>query len=170
MVKGKKVAISKKRWEEMKQKVKEAKENLYLLQRIKADFDNYRKKVEKERLKLMEFANEDLLLDLLPVIDNFERALNASQRSQDFTSHLKGVELIEKQLLDVLKKRGLEPMEVIGKRFNPEEHDAVEVVDSKDQSEDTIIGEVLKGYKLNGKLIRPSKVKVAKKVSQEGGR
>lgn len=126
------------------------------LQRLQAEFINYRNRIEKEKKELIENANEKLILNLLDVIDNFDRALK-SIKDKDTK---KGIEMIYKQLNTVLKNQGLTPINSIGQKFNPYEHEAVLKEESK-QEENVIIEEFQKGYKLKDKIIRPSKVKIS---------
>jgi molecular chaperone GrpE len=131
------------------------------LLRTAAEFDNYRKRVERERRELADYMKGDILADLLPILDNFERALQAP--SADASESLrKGVELIHKQLLDFLKKRGVAPIEALGADFDPNFHQAVIHEASPSHREGEVIEELQRGYMLGDKLLRPSMVKVAK--------
>ncbi|MEA3432136.1 MAG: nucleotide exchange factor GrpE [candidate division WOR-3 bacterium] len=145
--------------EEIKTKNKEIKElrNKYLM--ALADLENYKKRAEKESEEFMKYANERLLKELIPVVDNFERALMVKHSNDDFS---KGIELIYKHLLSVLKKEGVEAFESVGKEFNPRYHEAVSVVASK-HKDGIVIEELEKGYNLKGKLARPARVVVAQK-------
>ena len=142
--------------------------------RAVADFDNYRKRIDRERRELSEYAAADVLLDLLPIIDNFERALSASSPSAPTAAKAaadkpaendalrRGVELIHKQMLDLLRKRGVVPIEALGADFDPNVHQAVMHEESAEHREGEVIGELRKGYTLNDRLLRPAMVKVAK--------
>jgi molecular chaperone GrpE len=158
-----KVTIAKKTWETAKKKVKLSDEYLERLTRLQADFENYRKRVAKEREGLFNFANESLITELLPVLDNFERAIKHSNDVKDISTVTKGVELIEKQLRGVLEKEGLKVIETKDETFDPEKHEAVERVASKKYSEGTIVEEMQKGYILKDRVIRPAAVKVSKR-------
>ena len=126
------------------------------LQRERADFDNFRKRIENEKADIFKFANENLILELLPVLDNFSRSLEHTKHL-DGTPHQEGLKLIKKQLEDVLKNNGLEKIEVkVGDSFDPALHEAV------DGEGDLIAEVVLEGYKLNGKVTRAVKVKTGK--------
>lgn len=130
--------------------------------RSAADFENAKKRLSKEREAFLKFALEGLVLELLPVLDNFERAVAHIETSDKKTKPVHdGFLLIQKQLFTALFDHGLKRVESIGKPFDPHVHEAVEHVISPDQPEGLVIEEVLPGYQLNGKLIRPAKVKVS---------
>lgn len=132
--------------------------------RSAADFENAKKRLAKERETFLKFALEGLVLELLPVLDNFERAVAHIETSDEKTKPVHdGFLLIQKQLFTALFEHGLKRVESIGKPFDPHLHEAVEHVISHDQPEGIVIEEVLPGYQLNGKLIRPAKVKVSAK-------
>lgn len=126
--------------------------------RLQAEFDNFRKRSEKDRSEFVQYAGMELIRELLPVLDNFELALKAEPTGKEYA---KGVEMIYQRMADTLKKTGLEPIEAEGKTFDPHVHQAVEKVQTADAPDETIIGEFQRGYKYKGKLLRPSMVKVA---------
>ena len=130
-------------------------------QRTQADFLNFKKQSTDERVKLINDANEDLILDILPVLDNFQLA--AKHTPKDLTDNVwaQGINQIEKQLELILNNSGLTKIESVGQLFDAELHEAIEEVES-DEKSGTIVEEVLAGYTLNDSLIRPAKVKVAK--------
>ena len=131
------------------------------LLRTAAEFDNYRKRVERERRELVEYAAADVLTDLITIIDDLERALQVSaEGSAD--AYRQGVELIHKQMLDLLKKRGVRVMETVGTDFDPNFHQAVIHEVSADHREGEVIQELRRGYMLGDRLLRPAMVKVAK--------
>jgi molecular chaperone GrpE len=130
------------------------------LLRTAAEFDNYRKRVERERRDLADFMKADILTEILPIVDNFERALQTS--SSDIDSLRKGVELIHKQMLDFLRKRGVTPIEALGADFDPNFHQAVIHETSPFHREGEVIEELQRGFMLGDKLLRPAMVKVAK--------
>ena len=130
------------------------------LLRTAAEFDNYRKRVERERRDLADFMKADILAEILPIVDNFERALQAP--SSDIDSLRKGVELIHKQMHDFLRKRGVTPIEALGADFDPNFHQAVIHETSPSHREGEVIEELQRGYMLGDKLLRPAMVKVAK--------
>ena len=129
--------------------------------RAVADFDNYRKRIERERRELSEYAAADVLRELLPIIDNLERALNAPA-SGDIEGVRKGVELIHQQMVDLLRKRGVTPIEAVGADFDPRYHQAVVQEHSPDHRDGEVLEEFTRGYMLGDRLLRPAMVKVAK--------
>jgi molecular chaperone GrpE len=130
------------------------------LLRTAAEFDNYRKRVERERRELADYMKADVLAEILPIVDNFERALQSP--SPEGEPLRKGVELIHKQMLDFLRKRGVTPIEALGADFDPNFHQAVIHETSPSHREGEVIEELQRGYMLGDKLLRPAMVKVAK--------
>jgi len=131
------------------------------LLRKTAEFDNYRKRTDRERLQLSEAAAADLLTELLPLVDDMERALKADAGSDGAESIRRGVELIHKQLLDTLRKRGVKPIEALGADFDPHFHQAVSYEPADGRREGEVIEEFRRGYMLGDRLLRPAMVKVA---------
>ncbi len=134
--------------------------------RRQADFENYRKRVERERGETHTRIVGDVAKKLLPVVDNLSRALEAERsvetsESAEFRHFLHGVELIGKQLADVLESFGVEPIAAVGERFDPHVHEAVVTEPSDEHEPDTIIEELARGYRIGDRLLRPSMVKVA---------
>ena len=129
-----------------------------LLRRRQADFENFRRRVERDRSDYIQFAGMELVGELLPVLDDFERALKAPSSDPEY---LRGVELIYQRLYNVLRKMGLEPIEAVGKPFDPNVHQAVDKVATEDAEDQTVLEEYQRGYNFKGKLLRPSMVKVA---------
>lgn len=132
------------------------------LLRKAAEFDNYKRRTEKEFISLLDSANEELILDILPAIDDFERSLQHMEESENNDSHSEGIRLIYKKLISTLEKKGLKPIDAIGLEFDPDQHQALMQVDSDKYESGTVVEEHLKGYKLNEKVIRHSQVLVAK--------
>ena len=130
------------------------------LLRTAAEFDNYRKRVERERRDLADYMKADILAEILPIVDNFERALQVPSPEGDALR--KGVELIHKQMLDFLRKRGVTPIEALGTDFDPNFHQAVIHEATPFHREGEVIEELQRGYMLGDKLLRPAMVKVAK--------
>lgn len=130
-----------------------------ILQHIQADFENYKKRIEIEKAEFIKYANKDLILNILPVLDNFELALKHTSNKEEF---IKGIDLVYANLRDILGKTGLKPIQALKTQFDPEKHEALMQENSKEK-QGTIIEEFQKGYILNDKVIRPTKVKVAKK-------
>lgn len=143
------------------QEKKEAAEDYYnRLLRLQADFDNYRRRTARERDDFARYAAATLCEALLPVLDNFQLALEA--KGQDPASVVKGVEMIYRQLLDVLQKEGLTPVEALGQQFDPAKHEAAMQERTDQHPDNTVIAELRRGYYLKDKLLRPAMVKVAK--------
>src|SRR5262249_4116207 len=132
------------------------------LLRKTAEFDNYRKRTERERIQLSEAAAADLLTELLPLVDDLERALKAEAGTDTGEGIRKGVELIHKRLLEVLRKRGVTPIETLGADFDPHYHMAVAHEAAEGRREGEVIEEFRRGYMLGDRLLRPAMVKVAK--------
>jgi molecular chaperone GrpE len=132
------------------------------LLRKTAEFDNYRKRTDRERLQLSEAAAADLIKDLLPLVDDLERALKADAGSEGADAIRRGVELIHKQLLDTLRKRGVTPIEALGADFDPHYHMAVAHEPAEGRREGEVVEEFTRGYMLGDRLLRPAMVKVAK--------
>jgi molecular chaperone GrpE len=132
------------------------------LLRRQAEFENFRKRVDRERSETYQRARVEILLELLPVIDNLERAMSSFQATgADAESLRHGVELIHKQFKDALTKLGLQPVEAVGQAFDPHFHEAVTMEPTDEHKENTVIEEFERGYKLGDRLLRPAKVKVA---------
>jgi molecular chaperone GrpE len=126
-----------------------------------ADFENFRKRVEKEKEDIVCFANERLIHELLPILDNLQRALSTVLDQAGADSILEGVRMVSTQLHSVLGACGLEPLEAVGGPFDPQQHEAVGVLPSDEHVDGTVISELQKGYRLKGKVLRPSMVHVA---------
>lgn len=131
------------------------------LLRTAAEFDNYRKRVERERREASEYAAADVLSELLPIIDNFDRALQAPA-GPETDAFRKGIELIHRQMLELLRKRGVKPIDALGADFDPNFHEAVVHETSSDHREGEVMQELQRGYTLGDRLLRPAMVKVAK--------
>lgn len=137
------------------------KEYLTHLERLQADFDNYKKRQEKKQKEFIEFANERLISNLLSVIDNLERALDSTKNEKDTKAIREGINNTLKEFYNILKKEGVVPMESIGHRFDPYKHEAVMKTETDKHSEDTVTEEFQKGYYIKSKVLRPAIVKVA---------
>lgn len=128
------------------------------LLRHAAEFDNFRKRTERERADLFEYAAADAVSALLPVLDDFERALKVQTAD---TEYVKGIELIYQRMFEVLAKLGLQPIEAEGKPFDPNFHHAIEMVQTDEHEDQTVLAELVRGYTFKGRLLRASMVKVA---------
>lgn len=132
-----------------------------LLLRRQAEFDNFRKRTERERSEYLQYAGMEMARDMVPILDDFERALKVDASGSP--EYAKGVEMIYTRMLEALKKVGLEPMESTGKIFDPHLHQAIERVETEDAPDNTVLGEFQRGYQFKGKLLRPAMVRVAVK-------
>jgi len=141
---------------------KRAKEYLAGWQRAKADHINYRKKTEEQKEELVKYCNEDLILKILPVIDAMDLALEHVPKQHKTENWVAGIVAIEDMLLKVLEENGVKEIETKDQQFNPEFHEAIEHVKDKDFKTGEIIEELARGFKLNGRVIRAAKVKVAR--------
>jgi len=126
--------------------------------RLQAEFDNFRKRSERDRSEFSQYAGMEAIREILPVLDNFELALKTETADKHYE---KGIELIYQRMTDSLKKMGLEPIETSGEKFDPHIHQAVEQVQTSDAADHTILSDFQRGYRFKGKLLRPSMVKVA---------
>lgn len=132
------------------------------LARTMAEYQNYRKRVEKEKQDLMKYANEKIMKDLIQVHDNFERAIGAMDRENEaLTSVINGVEMIKKSFDDILERYGISEVDAVGQPFNPDHHHAVMTEEREGVEANTVLEVFQKGYKLHEKVIRPSMVKVS---------
>lgn len=130
--------------------------------RLVAEFDNYKKRTDKEYISLIQNANEKLITELLPVIDDLERSLAHLDEENEFKAMVEGFQLIHKNLTSLLDKQGLKPMKSVGEEFDPDKHDALMQVENKQVESNHIVDEHLKGYIYNDKVIRHAQVIVSK--------
>jgi molecular chaperone GrpE len=133
------------------------------LLRKQAEFDNYKKRVDREKSEFLQFAAADLMKELLNALDSFDLALKNAASKPDAQSMLRGFQLIYKQLQDTLTRFGLKPIDAKGKEFDPHFHQAVSTQATDEVEENMVIDEMRKGYLLNGRLLRPAMVSVAAK-------
>lgn len=156
------LAFKEARIKELEESVEEHKAN-YL--RKHADFENFRRRMQKEKSDAIKHANESLISDLIEVIDNFDRALLSASDSEDFNSFKEGIEMIEKQFKGMLQSNwGLSRIESVGKEFDPQIHEAMFMEDSEEVDVPTVSEEFQSGYMLHDKVLRAPKVKIAKPV------
>ncbi|HPK53616.1 MAG TPA: nucleotide exchange factor GrpE [Smithellaceae bacterium] len=148
------------------EKEKEAAANYDKYLRAVAELDNYKKRAAKEKSEIMKYGKEDIIRDLLPFIDSIDRALEHADNANDIQSFKDGLKLMQEQLLAGLKKHGVEKIECCGKEFDPNFHDAFMQVDHEQFEDNRIISELERGYLLNGRLLRPSRVSVCKKINK----
>jgi molecular chaperone GrpE len=152
---------------ELKKKAEERDTYFDQLLRTKAEFMNYQKRVVKEHESTAQFAVQNLILDFLLELDNFDRALKLADNSKDFDKFVEGIKLIEEQLFKVLGKYGVESIETVGKAFDPNLHEAVMEEENNEMPHHTIVDEFQRGFLLKERVIRPSKVKVSKRTIEE---
>lgn len=149
----------------LEEKEKETADNYEKYLRSVAEFDNYRKRMVKDKADAIKYGNEDIIKDILPFMDSLDRALEHD--TGDIKAFKDGVALIQGQLLCCLKKHGVERIDTTGKDFDPNFHEALMQVESDQHDDNKIVSEMEKGYLLNGRLVRPSKVCVCKKTKDE---
>ncbi|MBI5328737.1 MAG: nucleotide exchange factor GrpE [Deltaproteobacteria bacterium] len=146
----------------LEEKTKEAETNYNKFLRVCADLDNYKKRAEKEKGDLISFSNERLIKELIPVVDNLERAINHIDDESDFSAIQDGIKLVLDNLLTVLKKFGIGVVSAMGAKFDPTKHEAVNQEETSECEPGTVIKEFHKGYYLNGRLLRPAMVVISK--------
>lgn len=149
--------------------IEENKEYKELYLKTLADFKNYKKREAKEIERIKDLVKGDIILKILPIIDNFERAMCFEMNDNNFESIKKGIEMIYKQFLNILEKEEVKQFSSIGEKFDPSKHEAVGIAYDDSKEEDTILDEVEKGYYYKDSLLRPAKVIVSKKMKKEGG-
>ena len=150
---------------ELEKEKSKSEDYLRRLQYLQADFENYRKRVEKETSDIRQFGNQRLLSDLIVVNDELELALREAEESREDPTIVEGVGMVHKRLQSILSKEGVEKIPSLGSKFNPDLHDAALRVVS-DKEEGTIVEEIRQGYTLKGKVLRPSIVKVAENSAE----
>jgi molecular chaperone GrpE len=150
-------------------KTGEAEENYDRLLRVSAEFENYKKRTAREMAEFQKYANQALLKELLPIIDNLELAIKAAAEAADSTDAclLDGVELTRKEILKVFENFHVEPIDALGKPFDPNFHEAVMREESEEHPENTVVNELQKGYLMHDRLLRPSMVVVAMPKNKE---
>jgi molecular chaperone GrpE len=149
---------------ELEERTRQAEERLDQLKYLQADFDNFRKWNAKEKEAITALANERLIHDLLVILDDFERALPSLEQEKN----REGMQMVYKKLVKILAGYGLEPIECVGKKFDPNSHEAL-CREQCGEETNTILEDLGRGYRLKSKVIRPSKVKIAEKVTGETG-
>ncbi len=153
--------------EELQQALEEKEEVLKELNNkflyLQADFENFKKIKAKEKQDLHKFGNEVLIKELIPVIDNLERAIDHAGKSEEAKGIVEGIQITLNEFLKVLERSGVERIDAMGKKFDPNFHEALFQEDREDMEPDMVTSVILKGYTLNGRLLRPSRVSVSKK-------
>jgi len=151
----------------VQEKDKFSKEYLGRLERLQADFENYKKRQEKKQKEFIEFANEGLINNLLSVVDNLERALDSTENEKNAKAIKEGIKNTLKEFYNILKKEGVMPMKSVGHRFDPYRHEAVMKTETDKHSEDIVTEEFQKGYYIKSKVLRPAIVKVAVSIKEK---
>ena len=138
-----------------------ASEYLDHLQRLQAEFDNYKKRVDREKAELIEYASAELVSELIDIMENLERGVASAKESDDINSIVKGMEMVSTRLKDILGSRGLKPIEAVGKKFDPHYHEAMMMTPTDEYPYNTVIEEFQQGYMIKDKVIRYSRVRVS---------
>lgn len=156
------IIVPKQEYEALKAKAEErdAFNDKYV--RAHAEFENVRKRLEKDKLDFIKYANENLIFEFLPIIDNLEIAEKYIKEAKDFKAVQDGVDMIQLQIQDFLKDIGLERIKAVGENFDPHIHEPIETEEAKDKNDGIIVAELKPGYKFNGKLLRPASVRIVK--------
>lgn len=152
----------------LKQEAEKSKDYFDKLLRLQAEFDNAKKRLQKERLEFIKYANEEMILELLGILDDLERSVEVAEvKHENPKVFLKGIEMILAHLYEMLKRRGVSVIDAKGKYFDPNLHEAMMQIETDEFSEHTVVEELQKGYMLEDRVIRTAKVKVAKAKKPE---
>lgn len=157
------ITISKKEYEALKAKHDERDSYYDKYVRAHAEFENAKKRMEKDKVDFLKYANESFIIDLLPIIDSLEMSEKHIKEAKDFKAVQEGVDMIHVQIQKFLKDIGVEKIKTAGEKFDPHAHEAVETAANPDKEEGMILEELKPGYLFNGKLLRPASVKIVKK-------
>jgi molecular chaperone GrpE len=145
----------------------EAKENFDRFLRQAAELDNFKKRMAREKAEAIRYGNEALIKDLLPVLDNLDRAVEYAKGGADGKPLIEGIEMVRKSFLEALNKHGVAQISAVGEAFDPERHEAIAQIESREQKPNTVIEEHHKGYYLLDRLLRPAQVIVSKVPESE---
>ena len=162
MVEEVNITVPKQEYEALKVKAEERDAFSDKYVRAHAEFENVRKRLEKDKLDFIKYANEGFILDFLPIVDNLEMAEKYIKEAKDFKAVQDGVDMIQLQIQSFLKDIGLERIKTVGENFDPHIHEPIETEEAKDKKDGIIVAELKPGYKFNGKLLRPASVKIIK--------
>jgi len=162
-VKDESVMVLKKEYEELKAKAAERDAYYDKYLRAHADFENSRKRIEKDKNDFIKYANEGFIIELLPILDSLEMAEKHIKEAKDFKAVQEGVDMIQSQIQAFLKDLGVERVKTDGEKFDPHRHEPIEVEESDDKGDGLILSELKAGYMFNNKLLRPASVKIGKK-------
>lgn len=166
----KEVAITTEELDKLKAALKEKEQLQDKYLRLAAEFENFKKRMYKEQEQFLQFSNERILMQLLPIIDNFDRAREIAKGHKPGEVFSEGVEMILNQLHKLLKDNGVEKVKTIGERFDPHIHEAIATIETDKYEEDIIAEEISSGYLINGKLLRAAKVRISKNIKNEEGK
>ena len=136
------------------------------LLRLKADFENSKKRLQRDKEDAVKFANEKLLMEILPIVDNLDRAVGSLSEGHDPEKVKQGLKLAQDELHQILESHGVKVVQALGAPFDPQLHEAVATVESEEAEEGTVVDEIQRGYLLNGRLIRPSRVRITQKKNK----
>jgi len=162
-----KTEITEKELEELKKKADERDEYYNKWLKIHAEYENTRKRIEKEKIDHIKFANEYIIAQLFPIVDNFDMAFSAMEKAEDKNAVMDGIRLVQKEFHRILEENGVKKIETKGKQFDPHLHEAVLAIETDEYPDGMILEEVRAGYLLNDRLLRPAQVKVAKNDLEE---
>lgn len=160
------VTISKKDYETLKSKAEERDSFYDKYLRAQAEFENARKRLDKERTDFLKYANETFVLEFLPILDSLEIAERHIKEAKDFKAVQEGVNMIQDQIQKFLIELGVERIKTVGEKFDPHLHEALEIEESSEKEDGIITEELKPGYRLNGRLLRPASVKTVKKIHE----
>jgi len=167
----KEIVLKESEYAALKAEAEKAKEHWDRLLRLQAEFENTRKRLERDKQEFIKFANEGIIRELLNILDDLERAVQlAESKHQDLSAFLQGVEMILAHLYEMLKKFGVSPLEAEGKPFDPSTQEALMQVENDEVPEHTVLEELQKGYMLCDRVVRTAKVKVSKRSASEEAR
>lgn len=158
-----KADLSKADYEALKAKADERDAYCDKYLRLQAEFENAKKRFEKDKSDLLRYANDAFFLEFMPILDNLEAAEKHIKEAKDFKAVQEGVDIIQQQIQRFLKDMGIEKVKTVGEKFDPHMHDAIEVDEKAEGDDGVIIAELKPGYKINGRLLRPASVKISKK-------
>ena len=161
--KGESLTITKKEYEALKAKSGERDNWCDKYLRLHAEFENAKKRLDKEKTDFLKYANEGFIIEFLPILDSLDIAERHIQEAKDFKAVQEGVNIIQDQIQKFLKDMGVERVKTIGEKFDPHIHEAIEIAETSNEDDGIILEELKPGYRLNGRLLRPASVKIAKR-------
>lgn len=159
---AKDITIPAMEYEELKKKVLERDDYHNKWKSVLAEYENTRRRMERERINHIRFANEEIIARLFPIVDNFDMALDAIENAENKEALMDGIKIAQREFHKILDENGIERIKTDGAQFDPNFHEAISVVETKDMPENTVVSEIRPGYLLNGRLLRPAQVKVSK--------